>query len=232
MFLTVVSKLDHSTVYLEGSTITLQVHVPGSSSASSSSETLQYTWRRDGRVLSDSSASHSISPSLLPDGGSIYGLNVSDVRGKDSGVYSCELSNDISTKMVTFDYVGVVSVAISSSLNILSGGAVKEGNNISLQCVAEFTNVPSSSDSLEVSVMWARSGRSPLGNHVITFGSTAVMSSEASHRMYRSGLMFSPAMRGDGGRYVCTVSYRLTTGSEVRVHHHDNILDIESELVN
>ena len=227
----VVSEISYNKVYLEGVTINLQIHVPDSSLSSSSMttpQTLLYTWRKDGRLVTESSK-YSTQLRSLPGGASIIGLDVSDVQNGDSGVYSCEVSNAVSAKTVTFERVGVVNVAVSSSVEARPGEVLSSGRNASLLCRAAFTNIPSSYEDLSVAMWWERPGYISLGKHVHASNSSMI-SSGMSHRIYGSYLRFSPAMRGDGGKYVCTVKYRVGSGGEVIVRHHDDSLDIDSKI--
>lgn len=227
----VVSEIGYEKVYLEGSTIRLQIHVPVSSSSSSMTapRSLRHTWKKDGQIVMAASK-YSTQLSSLPDGDSIITLDILDVQSGDSGVYLCEVSNGVSTKTVTFERVGVVNVAVSSSMEVSSGDMLAAGMNASLLCQATFTSIPSSYDDLSVTMWWERPGYLSLAEHVHTTNSTMI-GSGASHRIYGSYLNFFPAMRGDGGKYVCTVKYRVGSGGEVRVYHHANSLDIDSKKV-
>ena len=224
--LVVASTISYDTVYSEGSMISLQVHISTSSSATPA---FNYTWKRDDRTIPQT-FKYSIKQNSLPGGASIITLEVSDARSTDSGVYSCELSNILSSAVVIFDYVGVATLAVSSSVYISTHLTLMVGSTASLRCEATFTNVPSWYVDLDVTVSWRRPDDLSLGQNVILSNSTEIISIETSRRTYGKSLTFKPVMKGDGGRYLCLVMYRLSARSEVKQYSHESSIDIDSEL--
>ena len=189
---------------------------------------LRQIWKKNGQQLPDDSK-YSSKHSALPDGASIISLDVMDVQSDDSGMYSCDLTNNISSKTVVFDHVGVVNVAISSSLYASPHDVLTVGSDASLLCEATFSNIPISYMDFEVVMSWGRDGGLSLSEHVQMSNTMTMLSSSAFHRTYRSNLTFSPATRGDGGKYICSVRYRIGSG-EVIVHHHENSVNIDSKV--
>lgn len=155
-------------------------------------------------------------------------MEIMDAIGMDSGLYSCDISNMVSVKRVTFNPVAVLITNISSMV-YPTPEVLVPGTDVHMVCRATISNIPAMGARINVEVMWGREDGMTLGDHMRTSETMVLDSFSSSSKVYGSNLTFSPLMSGDGGKYVCSMRCMIGSEREWLVRYHTRILAVDSK---
>lgn len=218
-------------VWLAGETVTLQVRV-GWDSAQNPRSRLRWEWTKNGSLISaESAGSGVVITTARRVAEFIIQLQVGVASETDSGMYACEVSTSLGSKVVHFEPLSVFAFDVST-MGHPTDSRFFSGLNLDLSCRVSISPGLFREHLSSVEVEWVGPGGVALEarDHPTVSGSVRVdrPPTVSGDVVYQNNISFSPLMAGDEGDYVCMVTCHLGNGRQV-VTNQTRLLQFDSE---